>query len=156
MGDSSSRWPEVRVGRAVEALVLSAVLAVAGCASVRVEPGGETARAPRPVASVQVLDAVPAAPYRSIARIEVRDRGLGREARDLRTKLVSEAARLGADAVVFEEPSTRRSVGLTPHPIGLYDELVVAGTAIVFGTPADDAAPSPPAPGPAARLQLPR
>jgi Holliday junction resolvasome RuvABC ATP-dependent DNA helicase subunit len=78
-----------------------------------------------------VLTAFPSAAYRAIGRIQVRDRGLGRTEAQLRRKLIAAASELGADAVVLDRSSTRRSVGSLLEPFVLYDDLLVSGVAIV-------------------------
>ncbi len=118
-------------GRTVTAALLA--VALTGCATIVVERIGSAAPAARSASEVRLLDAWPAEPYRSIARIEVRDRGLGRSPERLRAKLVAAAAGLGADAVVLDLEGTRRAVAGVPGHIGIYDDPVVAGTAIVVG-----------------------
>lgn len=119
-------------------LVALALVAALGCRSVVVTPFERLERSARPVSAVAVLKEAPSAPYRALARIDVRDRGLGRTPSQLRAKLVAAAAGLGADAVVVEDVRTQVSVGGSPQPVGLYDEAIVSGTAIVF-----EAAPEP-------------
>jgi hypothetical protein len=82
-----------------------------------------------------VLHELPSGPYRAIARIEVRDRGLGQSAAQLRQKLIAAAARIGANAIILDPASTRRSVGAAPGGIGLYDDLVVSGLAVIQQSP---------------------
>ena len=110
--------------------LLSAILSSA-CASVTILPLDP---APPPMTDpsrIAVLDDFPSTPYRAIARIQVRDWGIGRTEAFLRRQLLATAAELGAEAVVLERPSTRRTFGGYPGPFGLYDDLLVAGTAIV-------------------------
>jgi hypothetical protein len=114
--------------RAVALLAGGLTLACASVSIQRLEPA-TTQRAP--TTGVILLHGFPSTPYQALARIEVRDRGLGRSAAALRAKLMDAASQLGANAVVLEPTSTRRSVGGSPGPIGLYDDVVFAGTAIV-------------------------
>jgi sugar phosphate isomerase/epimerase len=139
MLDRGEHWVATR-RHCRAAAALAAALLVGGCASVAVDRyvrPERGARAARTAADVVLLDEAPASPNTALARIEVRDRGLGRSVERLRRKLASAAAELGADAVVLEPTTTRRSIGGSPYPIGLYDDRVVAGTAIVHEPPSD-------------------
>lgn len=121
--------------RARSGTAILCALAGFACASVDIQRLDPVVRPSRPASEVAVLEELPAGPHRLLARIEVRDRGRGRSARALREELLGAAAELGADAVVFEDPANRRSIGGAPGPIGLYDDLVVAGIAIAHGSP---------------------
>jgi hypothetical protein len=102
-----------------------------GCASVsiqRLEPLDTTTE---PADSVAILNEIPAVPYRALARIEVRDRGRGRSAAQLREKLIATASSLGANAIVLESPSTRRRLFVFPGLVSHYDDLMVSGLAII-------------------------
>ena len=98
------------------------------CASTNVQWLERRALPPQPVSSIAVLETAPARPYRGLARIEVRDRGLGRSEERLRKKLMAKAAEIGADAVITEPVVTRRAFGW----FVLFDDKVLAGTAVVY------------------------
>src|SRR5687768_10845614 len=105
------------------ATLLSAILSSA-CASVTMLPLDP---APPPMTEpsrIAVFEDFPLTPYRAIARIQVRDWGLGRTEARLRKQLLAAAAELGAEAVVLERTSTRRTFGGYPGPFGVYDDLV--------------------------------
>lgn len=148
-----SRFSEQSHSHLPRGLAFLAVLVLTfnlGCASVSIQRFEPLAAAGRPAESVAVLDELPSVPYRAIARIEVRDRGLGRSSAQLRDKLIATAATLGANAVVLESPSTPRGLFIAPGVVSLYDDLMVAGLAIIQELPqggsatADDLAPLAP------------
>ena len=98
------------------------------CASTNVQWLERRALPPRLASSIAILETAPTRPYRGLARIEVRDRGLGRSEERLRKKLIAKAADLGADAVITEPAVTRRAFGW----FVLFDDKVLAGTAVVY------------------------
>lgn len=116
------------------AILLAAAIQLA-CATVSVQRLEPKVSLPQPTEQVLLLEEIPpTTPYRALARIEVRDRGRGVSVETLQAQLVEAASELGADAVVLEPTSTPRGVFVIPGVISLYDDLMVAGTAITFTT----------------------
>ena len=115
------------------AILLAAAIQLA-CATVSVQRLEPKVSLPQPTERVLLLEEAPSIPYRALARIEVRDRGRGVSVETLRAQLAEAASKLGADAVVLEPTSTPRGVFVIPGIISVYDDLMVAGTAIAFTT----------------------
>ena len=115
------------------ALLFAAAIQLA-CATVAVQRLEPKVSLPQPTERVLLLEELPSTPYRALARIEVRDRGRGVSVETLQAQLVEAASKLGADAVVLEPTSTPRGVFVIPGVISVYDDLMVAGTAIAFAT----------------------
>ena len=131
------------------AFALLALTLNLGCASVSIQRFEPADIAVMPAVSLAILKELPSVPYRAIARIEVRDRGLGRSSAELRDELIATALGLGANAVVLESLSTPRSLFVAPGVVSLYDDLVVSGLAIIQQLPqggsstAHDLTPNP-------------
>jgi hypothetical protein len=121
-----------RLDGALHSLAVLAGTLVLGCSSVSIQRLEPRTGSVQLADSVVVLSELPSVPYRSIARIEVRDRGRGRSAAQLREKLIATARELGADAVVVDPPSTRRGWFIGPGLVSHYDDLMVTGLAIVL------------------------
>ena len=117
---------------------VAAVLALTfnlGCTSVSIQRLEPLDAAVEPADSVAVLNELPSVPYRAVARIEVRDLGLGRTPAQLREKLIAKASSLGANAVVLELPTAPRGLFVAPGVVSLYDDLTVSGLAIIQQLP---------------------
>lgn len=113
------------------ALLVSLSLAVVGCVSLNVQRLDEVVRPAQPVDSLMVLDEQPDEPYTVIAVVESSVDGALKGFDDLRREMVSEAARLGGDALILGSESKKTRVIFVPTPI-FYDEMTLTGEVITF------------------------
>lgn len=123
-----------RRGVSMKRLLLALLGSALACAPVtevtRLDPGRYPAR---PAAAVEVLEAFPSdRPYTSLARVEISDGGWEESRAEMVARVRTEAARVGADAVVVEPTTTRRLTGASVQGFGRYNERVVYGTAIRY------------------------
>lgn len=120
------------------ALGLSICVLAVGCIRADVQRLDTVVRPARPDDSITVLEEGPDQPYAVIATIESRGETIFDSFADLRRRMVTEAARLGGDALILEPESTESTfliVHSTFPALIRSDVRELSGKVIVLGPP---------------------
>ncbi len=107
-------------------------LLAAACVSTSVKPVDNTARAPRPLDSVEVLEEAPSRAYTVIATIEAGSDLVFDSFDDIRNEMVAQAAELGGDALIVAPDSTETRFILTGTAMIQSDSRRLLGGVIVY------------------------
>ncbi|MCL7972200.1 MAG: hypothetical protein M8866_08980 [marine benthic group bacterium] len=107
-------------------------LLAAACVSTNVTPVDTTARASRPLDSVEVLEEPPSEAYTVIATIEAGSDFVFDSFDDIRNEMVAQAAELGGDALIVGPDSTETRFILTGTAMIQSDSRRLLGKVIVY------------------------
>jgi len=113
-------------------LLIAACLFVAACVSTNVERLDYSMRPAQSPNSVRILVEQPLQPYKVIAVIESSGKSVFDSFEDLRQEMISEAAKLGGDAVLVGPESVDSDFILTGTAMIESDTKKITGAVIVF------------------------
>ena len=113
-------------------LVAGSCLLLAACVSTSVQQVDTTARAPRSLESVEVLEEAPSRAYTVIATIEAGSDLVFDSFDDIRSEMVAEAAKLGGDALILGPEATDSEFIFTGTAMVQSDTRRLSGEVIVY------------------------
>ena len=113
-------------------LVAGSCLLLAACVSTSVQQVDTTARAPRSLESVEVLEEAPSRAYTVIATIEAGSDLVFDSFDDIRDEMLVQAAELGGDALIVGPDSTETRFILTGTAMIQSDSRRLLGQVIFY------------------------
>jgi hypothetical protein len=123
-------------------LALAAALTACGTTTNILKLNHAAVRSPTEARLVQILHSEPAAPYSTIAIVEVSDRGLDLASGTLEAAIAQEAAKVGGNAVIVGPERQKTQTGISLYGdmyLGSsYSRTLLVGKVISLETPEQD------------------